>query len=70
MKHTYTIEAEMEADLKVHFNALDRYCADSDFEARLRGMWKHGDYGEEAYKAIESIWEYWHETRADIGDER
>ena len=68
MKHTYTIEAEMEADLAVHFSALSRYCADCDFEARLRGLWKHGDYDDATYKVVEGIWEYWHETRADIGE--
>ena len=70
MKHTYTIEAETEADLTVHFNALSRYCADADFEAHLRGMWKHGDYTDAEYAIVEGLWEYWHETRSDIGEEQ
>ena len=70
MLHRYIVEAETEADLVVHFHALDRYCADSDFEGTLRGLWKHGDMGEEAFKYVEQIWEAWHESRADIGEVR
>ena len=70
MKHTYTIEAEFEADLKVHFNALDRYCADSDFEGWLRGVWKHREMSEAEDKLIDEVWEYWHGTRRDIGEEQ
>jgi hypothetical protein len=68
MKHTYIVEAEFEADLAVHFNALSRYCADSDFEARLRSMWKHREMSEEAFSIVEELWEAWHSTRADIGE--
>ena len=70
MTHRYTIEAETEADLRVHFNALDRYCADSDFEAHLRNMWKHGDHDAAVDAVVEQLWDLWNETRANIGVEQ
>lgn len=70
MKHTYTVEAESQADLAVYTTALSRYCADSDFEAYLRSMWKHpqDSMSKETYAVVERLWEYWHDTRASIGE--
>ena len=69
MKHVYTIEAETEADLRIYTNALARYCADADFESRLRGIWKHADLDEQAAKVVDELWEYWHDTRTEITDD-
>ena len=64
MKHTYTIEAETEAELHVYATALARYCACCDFESALRTMWKHSDLSEVSGEdAVDRIRNMWHETK-------
>ena len=68
MKHTYTVEAETERELFIYTTALDRYCADYDFERQLRNLWKHGQLKAGEAKLVDDLWQAWHDTRANIGE--